>query len=38
MANSYNIVVFAGDYCGPEVMSEALKACLFSLFFSFTSN
>jgi hypothetical protein len=22
---SFNIVVFAGDHCGPEVMSEAIK-------------
>ncbi|KAK2762212.1 3-isopropylmalate dehydrogenase [Arachnomyces sp. PD_36] len=25
MATAYNIVVFAGDYCGPEVTAEALK-------------
>ncbi|KAK4989880.1 3-isopropylmalate dehydrogenase [Elasticomyces elasticus] len=25
MPTTYNIVVFAGDYCGPEVTAEALK-------------
>jgi 3-isopropylmalate dehydrogenase len=25
MSNTYNIVVFGGDHCGPEVMVEAKK-------------
>lgn len=23
--STYNIVVFAGDHCGPEVVAEAVK-------------
>lgn len=30
---SYNIVVFGGDHCGPEVVAEAVKVCFF-LFYS----
>jgi 3-isopropylmalate dehydrogenase len=25
MSNTYNIVIFGGDHCGPEVMVEAKK-------------
>lgn len=28
MPNTYNIVVFGGDHCGPEVTAEALKVCI----------
>lgn len=26
---TFNIVVFGGDYAGPEVTAEAVKVCLF---------